>query len=47
MNSLLCSCVGGFICGVCFVTVRSTSLFLLVPREGYLRDCDYGITWVS
>ena len=31
---LFCLCVCGFICGVCFVLICSSSLLLLVPREG-------------
>ena len=30
---LLCSCVGGFVCCVCFVIVCPSSLLLSVPRE--------------
>ena len=30
---LLCLCVSGFICGVCYVIICSSSLFLLVSRE--------------
>ena len=33
---LCCSyslCVGGFVCGICFVKVCSSSLFLLLPQE--------------
>ena len=40
---LLCSCVCGSICGVCVFLICSSSLLLLVPREG----CDCGISWVT
>ena len=39
---LLCSCVGGFIWGIYFVIICSSSLLLLTA---VLRDC--GISWVS
>ena len=32
--AVLSLCVGGFIFGVCFVIICSSSLLLLVPREG-------------
>ena len=43
--AVLCSFVGGFLCGVCFVIAYASPLLLSVCRKVVLRDC--GISWVS